>query len=50
MQGGQKFYFYTLNKSSMSFLTNIKIINLAMRWQENVEQTLTEKKMHPLHH
>jgi hypothetical protein len=23
---------------------NIKIINLAMRWQENVEQTLTEKK------
>jgi hypothetical protein len=24
---------------------NIKIINLAMRWQENVEQTLTEKKV-----
>jgi hypothetical protein len=24
---------------------NIKIINLAMRWQQNVEQTLTEKKV-----
>jgi hypothetical protein len=24
---------------------NIKIINLAMRWQENVEQILTEKKI-----
>jgi hypothetical protein len=23
---------------------NIKIINMAMRWQENVEQTLTGKK------
>jgi hypothetical protein len=33
-----------LNKSFFSFLTNIKIINLAIRWQENVEQTLTEKK------
>jgi hypothetical protein len=29
---------------------HIKIINLAMRWEENVEQTLTEKKLHPLHH
>jgi hypothetical protein len=34
----------------MYFLTNIKIINLAMGWQENVKQTLTEKKLQPLHH
>jgi hypothetical protein len=33
------------------FLTNIKIINLTMRWQQNVEKTLTEKKkLHPLHY
>jgi hypothetical protein len=34
-------YFYTL----IYFLTSIIIINLAIRWQENVEQTLTEKKV-----
>jgi hypothetical protein len=38
-------YFYTLNTYIIYFLTNIIIINLAIRWQENVEQTLTEKKM-----
>jgi hypothetical protein len=37
-------YFYTFNKSNYT-LTNIIIINLAMRWQEIVEQALTEKKV-----
>jgi hypothetical protein len=38
-------YFYTLNTYIIYFLTTIIIINLAIRWQENVEQTLTEKKI-----
>jgi hypothetical protein len=30
------------------FLTNLKIINLAMQWQENAERHLQKKKVAPV--
>jgi hypothetical protein len=37
-------------RPNLYFLTNIKIINSAMRWQQNVEQnTDRKKKLHLFH-